>query len=53
MKVITITISKENIRKETPEERLQRVRTDNANRHIVFKNRKAYDRNKYKKFDHS
>ena len=50
---ITIVIKADNIRKETPEERKRRVQTDTANKSRVFKNKKKYDRRRYKQFDHS
>lgn len=53
MKRMIITIKKENIRKETKEERKRRVQNDTANQSRVFKNRKKYDRRAYKQFDYS
>ena len=46
MKKLTFTIG--SIRKETPEVRKERVRNDTANVSRVFRNKKAYDRRKYK-----
>lgn len=53
MKKISFTIKSSNIRKETKEERLRRVTEDQANKHAVFRNKKKYNRNNYKKFDYS
>ena len=47
MKIMTITITSS--RKETREQRLERVRNDNANRSCVHASKKAYTRkNKHK-----
>lgn len=51
MKKITLTITPN--RKETKEQRLERVRNDNANRSCVHASKKAYSRKSKHKQDYT
>lgn len=50
MKKITLVIKPN--RKETQEERKERVKNDKANRSYVIKSKKQYNRQQYKSFDY-